>query len=332
MLNGAKEPIAPLVKRIKGNLLELQALLPFFLLLWAFGECLLSTIEGWLLLRNEVLLGILASSLLVLGYISAYEVGKRQSGLGLIGPNAQPASLWRRFLRYGLKYLFILPGFLILQPESLAERLDGKVESSLWIGYLTGLLSIWIYNLFCVLAWPSRRSLADQISGTRLMRAETQKAPGFFILLLLFPIFLAPLIVPLSLNQRGGAKISSAYANMHTLQTMLETYSANWNGYYPPDLKTLQQEALQYDGWKDFTNPYTGKSGIGLSVSDSEPIPVSKRHFLFVALPVTYCLQARGVVLYVPGPAPARTYKIFVCGKNHALIQNRGEIRVLSNS
>lgn len=72
---------------------------------------------------------------------------------------------------------------------------------------------------------------------------------------------------------------SSIKANMHTLQTMVETYAVDWGGVYAADLKGLKAEAQSSSAgkyWKDLTNPVSGKNGIGpqgalLDIKDYKP-------------------------------------------------------------
>lgn len=63
-------------------------------------------------------------------------------------------------------------------------------------------------------------------------------------------------------------------ANMHTLQTMVETYAVDWGGCYPKNLTALKQEATipGKEYWKEIVNPITGKSGLGKSIIDTDLI------------------------------------------------------------
>lgn len=60
-------------------------------------------------------------------------------------------------------------------------------------------------------------------------------------------------------------QIFSVKGNMRTLQVMLETYAADWQGRYPDSLEQLKAEATQPKliYWKDFSNPVTAARGIG---------------------------------------------------------------------
>lgn len=71
------------------------------------------------------------------------------------------------------------------------------------------------------------------------------------------------------LSAQNRAKVSSVKANMHTLQTMVETYAVDWGGEYPATLQQLHQEALKHDYWKDFTNPFNSEEGIDKSMGAS---------------------------------------------------------------
>jgi hypothetical protein len=54
-------------------------------------------------------------------------------------------------------------------------------------------------------------------------------------------------------------------ANMHTTQTLTETYAVDYGGIYALGMEALYEEASkpELNYWKDFKNPYTGKTGYG---------------------------------------------------------------------
>ncbi len=86
------------------------------------------------------------------------------------------------------------------------------------------------------------------------------------------------------------AKQSSIKANMHTLQTMIETYAVDWGGVYPKDLAILEKEAKKsgYSYWRDFTNPYTSKKGASHTIIDIKNIkPDSKLPGQVIYIPLT---------------------------------------------
>lgn len=49
---------------------------------------------------------------------------------------------------------------------------------------------------------------------------------------------------------------SSIKANMHTLQTTLETYAVDWSGRYPQTIELLKQEATAKKYWREIYNPF----------------------------------------------------------------------------
>lgn len=116
---------------------------------------------------------------------------------------------------------------------------------------------------------------------------------------------------------------SSVKANMHTLQTAVETYALDWKGKYPRDLQALKTEATRpgREYWKEFTNPYTGQSGLNLSYTDKLLPPGSNR-------------DSRGLVIYSPVTSSQgiASYYIYGLGKSGERIQDRGHDLTLSNS
>ena len=99
---------------------------------------------------------------------------------------------------------------------------------------------------------------------------QSGRAPYYHlkgVLIYLGCLLLIPVLFFSSAMACDCGKISSVKANMHTLQTMVETYAIYSNGVYPSSLTQLKQDAkrpgLEY--WKDFNNPYSRLSGEGLS-------------------------------------------------------------------
>ncbi len=110
------------------------------------------------------------------------------------------------------------------------------------------------------------------------------------------------------------AKLSSVKANMHTLQTMVETYGVDHGGTYASDLDLLLKAAENnsYGSyWKDFVNPFTSQRGIGLrgaimAFKDYSPSP-----------------DFAGMVLYKPGEGKEpTTYWIYGVDQNGELIKD----------
>ncbi|MEK7433908.1 MAG: hypothetical protein AABZ74_12295 [Cyanobacteriota bacterium] len=66
------------------------------------------------------------------------------------------------------------------------------------------------------------------------------------------------------------AKLASVKSNMHTFQTMLETYSVDENKHYPKNVEELENCAKNKSNWsgqywKDFKSPFSEETGKGVS-------------------------------------------------------------------
>lgn len=130
---------------------------------------------------------------------------------------------------------------------------------------------------------------------------------------------------------QNRAKISSAKANAHTLQTLLETHGVDWRGQYPPSLKELEKEAKKYSYWKDFKNPFTKKQGIAINGALLDYANYKK---------VKDVASMKGLVLYKAEncayvKAEKRTfctnYKIYALDEKGNMIKDKNKQFVLSN-
>lgn len=74
--------------------------------------------------------------------------------------------------------------------------------------------------------------------------------------------------IPNFLGVQTRARQSSTKANMHTLQTLIETYAVDTGGRYPETLEILKAEVEANDYWKDYSNPYDEDLPSYLSLQD----------------------------------------------------------------
>jgi hypothetical protein len=142
-------------------------------------------------------------------------------------------------------------------------------------------------------------------------------------------------------NACDCAKISSGKANMHTLQTMLETFGVDHH-YYPSTVIKLEHEARNSANpyWKDFVNPMTSQQGFLKSFADLKmyhlPAAQLKEQYAEILglrfLLIDPDLQANtsGIVLY--DYVSKNKYFIYGLDKQGDFIRDKGQIFTLSNS
>lgn len=173
------------------------------------------------------------------------------------------------------------------------------------------------YNLASVAT--GRESLHNQLTGLTIKPVENTK-PRFISLYLstvgLFGVgFLGLLVIlPNFIGACDRAPSSSVKANMHTLQTMVETYAVDYGGVYPPSVQVLEKEAKAKGYWKDFTNPTSGYSGYGKSYVNE------------------WDSKAEGIVTYDPVKPDYTKYFIYGHDPKGKRIQNKDRDFFLTNS
>lgn len=129
----------------------------------------------------------------------------------------------------------------------------------------------------------------------------------------------------------GRSNISSVKANMHTFQTLVETYAVDWKGQYPPNVDALKEEALVTgkDYWKEFTNPFTGQSGKNIAYTDITGFVIQANSV------VSAKSENAGKVIYEPvidGHHNILRYFIYGLDRSGSTILDKGRNFTLSNS
>lgn len=94
-----------------------------------------------------------------------------------------------------------------------------------------------------------------------------KKAKGFTLIELMVVIVIIGILVAIALpnfiSAQDRAKLASVKSNMHTFQTILETYSVDASGNYPKDAADVYSSAKKGNNsyWKDFKNPFSNQFG-----------------------------------------------------------------------
>ena len=111
-------------------------------------------------------------------------------------------------------------------------------------------------------------------------------------------------------------------ANMHTFQTMVETYAVDWGGVYPANLSELLREAQAKRYEKSFSNPYTKQVGPQKSIADGFATSGCQPGVVYYQSPVQVIDQQSGPY----------TYEISGCQGTQQPIAFKGRPFILSNA
>ncbi|MGV3527097.1 MAG: hypothetical protein ACO1RX_22970 [Candidatus Sericytochromatia bacterium] len=165
--------------------------------------------------------------------------------------------------------------------------------------------AVGILGLFVVFPDALGRSLLKSpvIEDERPLSSVSQLLP---VLIYLIIFFFTPIMIPPS-RSCECPKTFFIKSNMHTLQTVLETYAVA-KGSYPPSIELPEKQLETWPSWRSVSNPVTGEQGAAAAYRDYGPAPsghfpilASKCGRRWLGIPVSSChpdTERAGQVLY----------------------------------
>jgi len=116
--------------------------------------------------------------------------------------------------------------------------------------------------------------IKQNITNGGIIPMLRKKSKGFTLIELMVVIVIIGILVAIALPNfiaaQDRAKLSSVKANMHTLQTIAETYAVDWGGVYAADLTGLKDQATSNNYWKELKNPFSAQVDPGVTLTTTK--------------------------------------------------------------
>ena len=274
-------------------------------------------------------------------------LGKRTLKLQILTIKRQKSQFLQLLWRTTLKYAITASIIIVFWYSFWVIRYDIYWWKKIGIYFIFAII-LFLYNMAgAVWGFPFNtkgQTLYDKLSGILVFGKKTDKKDSIvrqiFRPIIIFGgsvIFLLVIYIsiPHFISKCGCNTVASVKANMHTFRTMVENYAVDWKGFYPPDIETLYKDATAKNKWKDFSNPFTRKSGFDKSIMDYKNYKFDQEQIeiIFYRYQIKRSItEFKGIVLYKPVGNPTTKYYIYGCGKDGGLIQDKGQNFVLTNS
>jgi type II secretory pathway pseudopilin PulG len=163
----------------------------------------------------------------------------------------------------------------------------------------------------------------------------------YVFVLFVFGIFIAIILPNFQIHEWRDRRLD-VRRNMHTLSTTLETYAVDWgkepylDRSYPDNIEILFKEANKPGAvyWKDFKNPYTGKTGLGKAFDNIASLLKPENIFVNISTGKIEIINIpEGMVFYNPVKTKNGVKKFYIYGaeKENVFIFGKGKVHFLTN-
>ena len=165
------------------------------------------------------------------------------------------------------------------------------------------------------------------------MSKYSRNQKGFTLIELMVVIVIIGILVAIALPNFIGAqdraKLANVKSNMHTFQTIVETYAVDWGGTYPQNIGEASNQATQAANpyWKSLSNPFTNATN---AITDARKPSGTTANEVIVASGTATALQGR--TGYLGNSSASTVYAVYGADKAGNFIKDKGVILTLSNS
>jgi len=222
--------------------------------------------------------------------------GKKILGLQITTDFMGSKAIMLRALRF---CLFFVNWWLLFMCMFYIPAQVFPSTSSFQNGIVYILIFVGLYGLLQPRLWKGTRRLNHDIL-TCVVPGQQKLFIGSYLLgIICFLLGALTLIAFPNSGHSDAHKPSHVKANMHSFQTMVETYAVDWGEVYPRSSAALLEEANQTPNpyWKELVNPFTDQEGFGQAFQDLGQ-PAVPGSIAYEAIPESKTGEIKGYKIY----------------------------------